>query len=188
MTTQGVMNGSAAQTSRTGEDGGMPRQSPTLARALENPCPIIRSLGVLSDTWSFLVVREAFLGARTFVQLRDRLHIAPDVLSARLGSLVEHGVLERTPYQEPGQRTRDAYDLTAAGRELKVVMVAMEQWGDAHVPHAPTPRMLPVTTETGERVRAALVDPEGAVLPEDEVTFVRSDRLPTGRSVNGSAT
>ncbi|WP_421106412.1 winged helix-turn-helix transcriptional regulator [Streptomyces sp. NEAU-S77] len=151
----------------------MPRQSPTLTRALENPCAIIRSLGVLSDSWSFLIVREAFLGARTFAQFRDALGIASDVLSARLTALVAHGVLQKTPYQEPGQRTRDAYDLTTAGEELKVVMVAMQQWGEAHVPQKQGSRVLPVATDTHERVRAGLLDPHGRIVPDTEVAFVR---------------
>lgn len=153
----------------------MPRQSPTLARALENPCAIIRSLGVLSDSWSFLIVREAFLGAGTFAQFRDRLGIASDVLSTRLSALVEHGVLQKSPYREPGQRTRDAYQLTPAGEELKVVMVAMQQWGEAHVPQTQGPRVLPLTVDTGERVRAALVDPSGRIVPDTDVAFIRMD-------------
>jgi len=153
----------------------MPRQSPTLARALENPCAIIRSLGVLSDSWSFLIVREAFLGARQFAQFRDRLGIASDVLSARLASLVEHGVLRKSPYQEPGQRTRDAYRLTPAGEELKAVMVAMQQWGEAHIPQTRGSRVLPLTVDTRERVHAGLLDPHGRIVPDTEVALVRTD-------------
>ncbi|TDD53373.1 winged helix-turn-helix transcriptional regulator [Saccharopolyspora elongata] len=153
----------------------MPRQSPTLARALENPCAIVRSLGVLSDSWSFLIVREAFLSTRTFAQFRERLGIASDVLSARLSALVEHGVLQKSPYREPGQRSRDAYDLTPAGEELKVVMVAMQQWGEAHVRQRKEPRVLPVTTDTRERVRAGLLDPHGRIVPDTEVAFVRTN-------------
>ncbi|KRE37510.1 hypothetical protein ASG73_07515 [Janibacter sp. Soil728] len=156
----------------------MPRQSPTLARALDNPCAIIRSLGVLSDSWSFLIIREAFLGSRTFGQLRDRLGIASDVLTARLASLIDQGVLERVPYQEPGQRTRDAYDLTPAGEELKTVMVALQQWGETHVPQPQGSRVLPLTTGSHERVRAALVDPHGGLVPDADVAFVRRDTPP----------
>ncbi len=155
----------------------MPRPSPTLAHALDNPCGIIRSLGVLADSWSFLIVREALLGTRTFAQFRDRLGIASDVLSARLASLVEQGVLARTPYREPGQRTRDAYDLTVAGEELKVVMVAMQQWGEAHVPRTPGSRVLPVTMQAGERVHAGLLTLDGVVVSNAEVAFVHADPI-----------
>ena len=59
--------------------------------------------------------------------------------------VVEHGVLERNPYREPGQRTRDAYDLTSAGADLTTVLVAMQQWGHAHVPQGPELRVVPLT-------------------------------------------
>lgn len=156
----------------------MPRPSPTLARAIENPCAIIRSLGVLTDTWSFLLVREALLGARTFAQFRDALGIASDVLAARLSSLVEHGVMEKTPYQEPGQRTRDAYDLTPAGEELKTVLVAMQQWGHAHVPQEPELRVVPLTIEGHQRVHTELVDAAGQIVTPEAVQFVRTEPRP----------
>ncbi|WP_167041438.1 helix-turn-helix domain-containing protein [Salinibacterium sp. ZJ454] len=151
----------------------MPRKSRILADALDNQCAIVRSLGVLSDSWSFLLLREALLGRRTFAQFRDSLGIATDVLSARLNTLVEHGVLEKIPYQEPGQRTRDAYDLTAAGNELKVVLVAMQQWGEVHVPRGRGVIVLPLTRDGQERVRAALVDAHGVILGHEDVEFVR---------------
>ncbi|MFT3832440.1 MAG: helix-turn-helix domain-containing protein [Micropruina sp.] len=156
----------------------MPRSSPTLVRAIENPCAIIRSLGVLTDTWTFLLVREALLGTQTFAQFRDSLGIASDVLTARLASLVEHGVMERTPYQEPGQRTRDAYHLTPAGEDLKTVLVAMQQWGHAHVPQDPELRVVPLTVEGHRRVRAELVDPAGRVVAPEAVRFMRTAPRP----------
>lgn len=151
----------------------MPPKSRILIDALANRCAITRSLGVLSDSWSFLLLREALLGRRTFAQFRDSLGIATDILSARLGALVEHGVLEKVPYQEPGQRTRDAYDLTAAGHELKVVLVAMQQWGEVHIPQGSGPSVLPVTRNGQERVRAVLVDARGAIVGQDNVEFLR---------------
>lgn len=151
----------------------MPRMSQALTDVLASHCAIARSLGVLSDSWSFLLIREALLGRRTFAQFRDSLGIATDVLSARLSMLVEHGVLERTPYQEPGQRTRDAYDLTAAGYELKVVLVAMQQWGEVHVPRENGLSVLPVTRDGREPVRAGLVDAGGTIVAHENVEFIR---------------
>lgn len=151
----------------------MPRTSQALTNALTGQCAIARSLGVLSDSWSFLLLREAHLGRRTFAQFRDSLGIATDVLSARLDALVEHGVLERIPYREPGQRTRDAYELTAAGNELKVVLIAMQQWGEAHLPRDQGLAVLPVTRDGQQRVRAGLVSPGGTVEAPENVEFVR---------------
>ncbi|WP_449371811.1 winged helix-turn-helix transcriptional regulator [Arthrobacter psychrolactophilus] len=141
--------------------------------ALDSKCGIARSLGVLSDSWSFLLLREAFFGKRTFAQFRDSLGIASDVLSTRLNTLVEHGVLENGPYQEQGQRTRDAYELTLAGNELKLVLVAMQQWGDANVPGGSGVSMRPVTGVGQGRVRAAFVDSNGENVPQEDVDFVR---------------
>lgn len=153
----------------------MPRRSPTLVHAMNNPCAIVRSVGILGDSWSFLIVREALLGAGTFAQFRDRLGIASDVLSARLATLVEHGVLEKTPYQEPGQRVREAYQLTAAGEDLKVVMIAMQQWGEAHIPLTPGSRVRAVTVSEGERVHVGLLTADGRGVSSPEVAFLRSD-------------
>ncbi|HEV2244316.1 MAG TPA: helix-turn-helix domain-containing protein, partial [Streptosporangiaceae bacterium] len=88
----------------------------------DSRCSIARSLGVLGERWTFLILREAFLGANRFAEFRDRLAVAPDVLSDRLATLVEFGVMEREPYQEPGARARLAYKLTPAGEELRVVL------------------------------------------------------------------
>ena len=105
-----------------------------MAKVPDFTCSIERTLGVLGERWTFLILREAFLGATRFVEFRDRLGVAPDVLTDRLGTLVDYGVLEREPYREPGARSRFAYRLTPSGRELQVVLAALQQWGDEHLP------------------------------------------------------
>src|ERR1700744_4631257 len=98
-------------------------------------CSIARSLTVLGERWTFLILREAALFGRTrFGEFRESLGIAPDVLTDRLATLVDGGVMERVPYREPGSRPRDAYVLTAAGKELEVILAGLQQWGDAHLP------------------------------------------------------
>ena len=151
----------------------MPPRSKTLADALGSSCAITRCLGVLTDSWSFLLLREALLGRRTFAEFRDELGIATDVLSARLASLVEHGLLERTPYQEPGQRTRYAYALTPAGEELKLVLIALQQWGEEHVPSTEGLSVVPLARDSGRRVRVSLVDEDGALIDQEDAEFVR---------------
>jgi DNA-binding HxlR family transcriptional regulator len=76
-----------------------------MAKVPDATCSIERTLGVLGERWTFLILREAFLGATRFVEFRDRLGVAPDVLTDRLATLVEYGVLEREPYREPGSPT-----------------------------------------------------------------------------------
>ncbi|QKE82639.1 helix-turn-helix domain-containing protein [Arthrobacter sp. NEB 688] len=157
----------------------MPRSSPVLATAIDNPCAIIRALGVLSDTWTFLVVREAFLGASTFARFREALGISTDVLTVRLAALVEHGVLVRTPYREPGRRVREAYHLTPAGQELVTVLAALQQWGHDHVGDGAALRVAPVTDDDRQPVRAHLVDPAGREVPPQDVRFELVEGSPT---------
>jgi DNA-binding HxlR family transcriptional regulator len=92
------------------------------------PCSVARTLDVLGDAWTLLVLREAFYGRRRFAEFAESLPIARNVLSDRLGSLVGHGVLERVRYCE--RPPRDEYRLTERGRELFGVIAALLAWGD----------------------------------------------------------
>ena len=76
----------------------------TTPRERNARCSVARSLDVLGEKWTLLVVREAFFGVTRFADFRARLGVAPDVLTARLETLVEGGVLARRPYQDEGQR------------------------------------------------------------------------------------
>lgn len=149
----------------------MPRMSQALTDAVTGRCAIARTLGVLADSWSFLLIREAHLGRRTFAEFRDSLGVATDVLGARLETLVDHGIFERVPYQEPGQRTRDGYELTSAGKELKIVLIAMQQWGEEHLPHEQGLAILPVTADGQDRVRAELLSIDGTIVAQENVEF-----------------
>src|ERR1700710_514096 len=115
-------------------------------------CAIARTVDVLKDPWSFLILREALGGVTRFADFRAHLAIATDVLTDRLTSLVDAGVLLREQYQEPGRRTRTSYHLTEAGAELKVVIGALQQWGDAHLPVACGPTIERLDHRTGEPI------------------------------------
>ena len=149
-----------------------------MAKIPDTQCSIERSLGVLGERWTFLILREAFLGATRFVEFRDRLGVAPDVLTDRLATLVEFGVLEREPYQEPGARSRFAYRLTPAGRELQVVLAALQQWGDQHLPRPEGPSMLRRIAGTDCPVHIGFVDPDGREVPLDGFAMVPTDAFP----------
>ena len=97
----------------------------------EMNCSIARALDVIGEWWTLLVVREAFRGVRRFDGFVERLGIAPNILTARLRRLVEHGILEERPYQERPPRVE--YRLTAKGRDLYPTLVALMQWGDRWV-------------------------------------------------------
>lgn len=149
------------------------------AKMLASSCAIARSLGVLGERWTFLVLREAFLGTSRFGEFRERLGVASDVLTARLATLVEFGVLVREPYHRPGERGRDAYLLTPAGRELDVVLGALQQWGDRHLPWAAGPTIERVSAETSGPVHVAYVDDQGLEVPLDQVRALKTPVYPT---------
>lgn len=95
--------------------------------------PISMTLEVLGSRAGFLVMREAFHGVRRFDDLQRSLGITAASLSARLKALVSDGLLERVPYREPGERTRQEYRLSRKGEALLPVLVAMAEWGNVHL-------------------------------------------------------
>ena len=91
-------------------------------------CSIARSLDVVGEWWTLLVLRDAFRGVRRFEDFQRHLGIARNVLSDRLQTLVDHGIFERRRYQE--RPPRDEYRLTEKGLDLYPVIVGLLQWGD----------------------------------------------------------
>jgi DNA-binding HxlR family transcriptional regulator len=91
-------------------------------------CSIARTLAVMGDWWSGMVIRESFYGVHRFDELQSNLGIATNVLSARLRHLVEYGVLDRSVYQH--RPTRHEYHLTGKGLDLYPVPLAILSWGD----------------------------------------------------------
>jgi DNA-binding HxlR family transcriptional regulator len=91
-------------------------------------CSIARSLEVLGDWWTLLLIREAFLGTRRFADFEARLKISKNVLTKRLAHLTRHGVLARVDAGVYG--VRHEYELTPMGKDLVTVITALRQWGD----------------------------------------------------------
>ena len=101
-------------------------------RELETePCPIARTLSVVGDRWTVLILREAFLKAKRFEEFSDALGLTRHVLASRLKKLVEHGVLQREAYQE--RPVRHEYRLTDKGLALYPVLVALNGWGSEYM-------------------------------------------------------
>lgn len=149
-----------------------------VSKAPETSCSIARSLGVLGERWTFLILREAFSGLTRFAEFRDSLGIAPDILADRLATLVTYGVMEKVPYQEPGERARSAYVLTPAGRELIVVLAALQQWGDEHLPWPDGPSVLRRVRDSDRPVHVSFVDDSGREVPETDVAMIRTAAYP----------
>ncbi|MFC4529907.1 winged helix-turn-helix transcriptional regulator [Sphaerisporangium dianthi] len=143
---------------------------------LDAQCSIQRSLEVIGDPWMVLVLREVFQGRTRFGDIQTGLGISTDLLTDRLARLVEAGILERRPYSEAGRRARHGYHLTPAGEDLRVVLGALQQWGDVHRPHEAGPSIERRSSLTGERLAVAFVDESGRAVPLPEVTFVQTTR------------
>jgi DNA-binding HxlR family transcriptional regulator len=91
-------------------------------------CSVARTLDVIGEWWTMLIMREAFKGVTRFEDFHRNLGIARTVLSARLDRLVEHGIFVRRQYSDHPPRSE--YVLTEKGRDLFPVLVTLMQWGD----------------------------------------------------------
>ncbi|MBP9787872.1 MAG: helix-turn-helix transcriptional regulator [Acinetobacter sp.] len=120
-------------------------------------CPIARSLSVLGDAWSMLILRDAHAGFTRFDQFRKSLGIAPTMLTKRLSVLVEEGLLEKRQYSE--HPPREEYVLTQAGRDFLPVLFVIGAWGRKHKPYE-NPEQMPVfiDAEQGTEIKPIVID------------------------------
>jgi DNA-binding HxlR family transcriptional regulator len=132
-------------------------------------CSVARSLEIVGKPWVLLVLREAFYGLRRFGEMQDHLGVSRSVLAARLDGMVADGLLERRPYREEGQRERAEYVLTQKGRDLYPVIVALRQWGDAHLAGSEGPPVHVEHAGCGAPVRAELRCTAGHPVALDQV-------------------
>ena len=97
----------------------------------EQNCSLSRTVAVIGDRWTLLVLRECFLRVRRFEAFQSRLGITRHLLAARLKKLVQFGVLRRVPYQDAPKRHE--YILTQKGLDLYPIIMAIVHWGDVHM-------------------------------------------------------
>jgi len=102
-----------------------------LKRDYDQVCSVARSLEVLGERWTLLVIRDVFNGKRRFDEIQEDLGVARNVLATRLARLVEEDILEKRRYQE--RPPRYEYFLTEKGIELWPVMISMMHWGDRYL-------------------------------------------------------
>ena len=96
-------------------------------------CSVQRTMAIIGEKWTLLLVRDAANGVRRFDDFRCHVGLSEAVLADRLRTLVGHGLFETREYQDPGQRRRHEYRLTAKGWDLFPVLVALAQFGDKHL-------------------------------------------------------
>ena len=110
-----------------------PAAPPAALKYSADNCTIGRTMAILGERWTFVVIREVFNGVRRFDDMRRRTAIPRQVLTDRLAVLIDHGLLRKEPYQVPGERARHEYRLTQKGLDLYPVMVAIAQWGNRYL-------------------------------------------------------
>jgi len=105
-------------------------------REMLRQCSIAAALESVGERWSFLILRGAFNGLHHFEEFQSTLGIARNILSNRLGRLVEHEILRREP--DPADRRKIAYRLTEKGRALLPVLITLRQWGEKWISGVPS--------------------------------------------------
>ena len=103
-------------------------------------CSIARSLELVGERWTLLVIRDVFRGKRRFDEIQESLGIARNVLTARLKTLTEEGILQRRLYQERPERYE--YRLTQKGLDLYPVLLSLMEWGDRYKVEEPPVRLI----------------------------------------------
>ena len=123
--------------------------------SVEN-CTIARTLGILGEKWTFIVLRDVFLGIRRFDDFIEHTGIAARCSTNRLTTLVEQGLLRREAYREPGDRARHEYRLTDKGIDVYPILVALREWGDRYAADPAGPPLLTVHRDCGASVSVRL--------------------------------
>src|SRR5215203_2642629 len=135
-------------------------------------CTVGRTMAILGERWTLVVLREIFNGVRRFDDIRRHSGIPRQVLSNRLALLVEQDILRRAPYQEPGERVREEYRLSEKGFDLYPVLVAIAAWGDRYLSDPAGPPVEFEHRECGSVVHPVLECGDGHRVdrPRDVVT------------------
>jgi DNA-binding HxlR family transcriptional regulator len=132
-------------------------------------CPIEKTMALLGTKSAMLIMREAYYGTTRFDDFWRRIGVTKAAVAARLSDLVEAGLLERRPYREPGQRSRDEYVLTDAGLDFMPVIWAMFEWGQRHLPR-PTPLRM-IHKDCGADATVTIRCADGHDVPADELAI-----------------
>jgi DNA-binding HxlR family transcriptional regulator len=135
----------------------------------EDKCPIARSLDVVGDWWTLLIIRDAFAGVRRFGDFQKHLDIAKNILSARLSNLVEHGIFSVASKVDGGH---GEYFLTAKGKALLPVLVTLSQWGEQFTEREKESSKMLDAKNRQELRRVELISQDGRVLLPDDVIAV----------------
>ena len=161
-----IMDGITGDITVTGKDLSGPM---TMELANIQACGLPAALEVMGERWAFMILRAAFNGVRHFEDFQNLLGIARNILSVRLGNLVEHGILRREPCAH--DRRKVEYQLTAKGRDLLPAMLALRQWGEKYGLGLPSNPVLVDARDRQPIAPSAIRAHDGRVLNWEELCW-----------------
>lgn len=148
----------------------------------ERTCSWARSVQIFGDKWSLLIIRDALAGVTKFSDFQQSIGVAKNILSGRLATLCDHGIMARVPQREGSSRVD--YVLTPKGKELFPILIAIGQWGDKWVFGTEGEPVRVVDKATGANVQAVSVfSHKGQRLAADDVELKPGPGA-TDRSIN----
>ncbi|WP_433189258.1 winged helix-turn-helix transcriptional regulator [Actinoallomurus sp. CA-150999] len=144
---------------------------PGLERDMSN-CSIARTLEIVGEKWTILILREIWYGASRFSDFERILGCPRNLLAARLRMLVEEGILATETYKEPGSRSRPKYVITSKGMDLVPAVMGLMQWGDHYCADPEGPAVMARHQACGAHVDVHLRCAEGHSVPAEEIESV----------------
>jgi DNA-binding HxlR family transcriptional regulator len=162
----------------------------SIAAYAEKNCSIAKPLSFLGERWTVLVLRDLFLGRRRFDDIQASLGVATNVLSARLATLTEEGIVDRRRYSEHPERFE--YVLSEKGRDLQPLLLALLAWGDKYTAENGAPmevvhgdhafHMVPTCSECGEPIDTHNVHSRPGPGATEEQLRLPTRRFPAGQA------
>ncbi|AVT57092.1 winged helix-turn-helix transcriptional regulator [Pectobacterium versatile] len=137
----------------------------------EDACPVARALDVVGDRWALLIIRDAFDNRRRFGDFQRSLGVAKNILTDRLRTLVEEGILSVQPVSESS--AYQEYILTPKGEQLFPLVVALRQWGEQQLFAEGEPHSLLLDKHTGQPLQTMLPHSAEGQLVVGQDTFVQ---------------
>ena len=152
-------------------------------------CSLAQTLNIIGERWTLLILRDAFFGTKRFSQFERSLGIAKNILSARLNTLIEEGIMKR---RQSAEGAHTEYVLTEQGLDLQPVLLSMTHWGDRHRPNAKGERLVFVEKKNGEPIRRmSATSGDGRPLQPRDIRAIagpalteQGDQVATGRLID----
>ncbi|MFM9589256.1 winged helix-turn-helix transcriptional regulator [Streptomyces scabiei] len=144
---------------------------PRLDRDTSN-CSIARTLEIVGEKWTILILREVWYGSSRFSDFERVLGCPRNLLAARLRKLVDEGVLATETYKEPGSRSRPKYVITPKGMDLVPAVLGLLQWGDRYRADPEGPAVLTRHHACGAHVEVQICCRQGHAVQADDIESV----------------